>query len=89
MEARFPIRLIAMDLDGTLVGSDLVLGPRTVAAFRAAVADGVQITIIAKSTSAGYDKRSVTAVQATSTGTAPAAPPMTMFCVERRFRPIE
>ena len=45
MEARFPIRLIAMDLDGTLVGSDLVLGPRTVAAFRAAVADGVQITI--------------------------------------------
>ena len=45
MEARFPIRLIAMDLDGTLVGSDLVLRPRTVAAFRAAVADGVQITI--------------------------------------------
>ena len=45
MEARFPIRLIAMDLDGTLVGPDLVLRPRTVAAFRAAVADGVQITI--------------------------------------------
>jgi Cof subfamily protein (haloacid dehalogenase superfamily) len=45
MDARFPIRLIAMDLDGTLVGSDLVLRPRTVAAFRAAVADGVQITI--------------------------------------------
>src|ERR1035437_9412035 len=45
MEARFPIRLIAMDLDGTLVGPDLVLRPRTVAAFRAAVADGVQISI--------------------------------------------
>jgi len=45
MEARFPIRLIAMDLDGTLVGSDLVLGPRTVVAFQAAMADGVQISI--------------------------------------------
>jgi Cof subfamily protein (haloacid dehalogenase superfamily) len=45
MEARFPIRLIAMDLDGTLVGTDLVLRPRTVAAFRAAVAGGVQISI--------------------------------------------
>jgi hypothetical protein len=45
MEARFPIRLIAMDLDGTLVDTDLVLRPRTVAAFRAAVADGVQISI--------------------------------------------
>jgi Cof subfamily protein (haloacid dehalogenase superfamily) len=45
MEARFPIRLIAMDLDGTLVGSDLVLRPRTVAAFRAAIGSGVQISI--------------------------------------------
>jgi len=45
MEARFPIRLIAMDLDGTLVGSDLVLKPRTVAACRAAIACGVQISI--------------------------------------------
>jgi Cof subfamily protein (haloacid dehalogenase superfamily) len=45
MEARFPIRLIAMDLDGTLVGSDLVLRPRTVAAFHAVIAEGVQISI--------------------------------------------
>ncbi|HEY7937935.1 MAG TPA: Cof-type HAD-IIB family hydrolase [Candidatus Limnocylindrales bacterium] len=45
MEGRFPIRLIAMDLDGTLVGSDLVLRPRTVATFRAVIADGVQISI--------------------------------------------
>ncbi len=45
MEARFPIRLVAADLDGTLVGSDLVLRPRTVAAFHAAVANGVQISI--------------------------------------------
>lgn len=45
MEARFPIRLVAADLDGTLVGPDLVLRPRTVAAFRAAVGLGVEITI--------------------------------------------
>jgi Cof subfamily protein (haloacid dehalogenase superfamily) len=45
MEARFPIRLIAMDLDGTLVGTDLILPPRTVAASRAAIALGVQISI--------------------------------------------
>jgi Cof subfamily protein (haloacid dehalogenase superfamily) len=45
MEARFPIRLIALDLDGTLVGSDLVLRPRTIAASRDAIALGVQISI--------------------------------------------
>jgi len=45
MEARFPIRLVAADLDGTLVGTDLVLRPRTVAAFRGAVDLGVEITI--------------------------------------------
>ncbi len=45
MEARFPILLIASDLDGTLVGPDLVLGPRTIAAARAAIAMGVQMSI--------------------------------------------
>jgi hypothetical protein len=45
MEARFPIRLIAMDLDGTLVGTDLVLPPRTIAAIHGATALGVQMSI--------------------------------------------
>jgi Cof subfamily protein (haloacid dehalogenase superfamily) len=45
MEARFPIRLIVMDLDGTLVGTDLVLPPRTIAAIHGAAALGVQISI--------------------------------------------
>ncbi len=45
MEARFPIRLIVADLDGTLVGPDLVLGPRTVAASHAALALGVEVVI--------------------------------------------
>ena len=45
MEARFPILLIASDLDGTLVGPDLVLGPRTIAATHAAIAMGVQMSI--------------------------------------------
>jgi Cof subfamily protein (haloacid dehalogenase superfamily) len=43
--ARFPIRLIASDLDGTLVGPDLILGPRTIAATHAAIALGVEISI--------------------------------------------
>ncbi|MGH2511180.1 MAG: HAD family hydrolase, partial [Candidatus Limnocylindrales bacterium] len=45
MEARFPILLVALDLDGTLVGTDLRLGPRTIAATHAAIARGVQISI--------------------------------------------
>ena len=45
MEARFPIRLIAADLDGTLVGPDLILGPRTIAASHAAIAMGVQFSL--------------------------------------------
>ena len=35
---------------------------------------------MAKSTHAGAATSPVTAAQPTSTGTAPAAPPMTMFC---------
>ena len=31
-----PIRLIALDIDGTLVGDDLLIGPGTRAAVRAA-----------------------------------------------------
>jgi Cof subfamily protein (haloacid dehalogenase superfamily) len=45
MDARFPIRLIAADLDGTLVGNDLILGPRTIAATHAAKALGVEVVI--------------------------------------------
>ena len=37
------------------------------------------MTITAKSTSGAHPRRSVTAAQPTSTGTAPAAPPITMF----------
>ena len=35
-EPGFPVRLIALDIDGTLVGDDLVVGPRTIDAVRAA-----------------------------------------------------
>ncbi len=40
-----PIRLVALDIDGTLVGDDLVLGERTVAAVRAVVGRGVHVSI--------------------------------------------
>jgi Cof subfamily protein (haloacid dehalogenase superfamily) len=42
----FPIGLIALDLDGTLIGEDLVLGPRTLAAISAARERGVAISIV-------------------------------------------
>ena len=42
----FPIRLIALDIDGTLVGDDLVVGPRTRAAIRAAMAQGVAVSLV-------------------------------------------
>jgi hypothetical protein len=44
--AAFPIRLVALDLDGTLVGDDLVLRDRTMAAIRAAVEGGVGVSIV-------------------------------------------
>ena len=40
-----PIKLIAVDLDGTVLGHDQVATPRVLAALRAAVARGVRITI--------------------------------------------
>ena len=40
------IRLLALDLDGTLVGDDLRIRPRTVAAVRAAVDAGVAVAIV-------------------------------------------
>ena len=42
----FPIGLIALDLDGTLIGEDLVLGERTVAAIRSARERGVAVSIV-------------------------------------------
>ena len=42
----FPIRLIALDIDGTLVGDDLTVGPRTRAAILAAMARGVSVSLV-------------------------------------------
>ena len=42
----FPIGLIALDLDGTLIGEDFVIGSRTVAAITAARARGVAVSIV-------------------------------------------
>ncbi len=42
----FPIGLIALDLDGTLIGEDLVLGRRTVAAIGAARDRGIAVSIV-------------------------------------------
>ena len=42
---RFPIRLLALDLDGTLVGPDLILRPRTRAAIRGALRRGVHVAL--------------------------------------------
>ncbi len=42
----FPIRLLALDIDGTLVGSDLGLRDRTVDAVRAAVHRGVAVSLV-------------------------------------------
>ncbi|MEX1169156.1 MAG: Cof-type HAD-IIB family hydrolase [Chloroflexota bacterium] len=41
-----PIELIALDIDGTLIGDDLVIGPDTRAAVREAMSRGVHISIV-------------------------------------------
>ncbi len=41
-----PIGLIALDIDGTLIGDDLAIGPDTVAAIAAARAQGVLVTLV-------------------------------------------
>ncbi len=41
----FPVRMVALDIDGTLVGEDLQLGARTRAAIAGAVARGVLVTL--------------------------------------------
>jgi Cof subfamily protein (haloacid dehalogenase superfamily) len=42
----FPIRLLALDIDGTLVGGDLALRNRTAAAIHAAVERGVSVSLV-------------------------------------------
>jgi hypothetical protein len=46
VETAFPIRLLALDIDGTLVSDDLVIGERTRAAVRAASARGVAVSLV-------------------------------------------
>ena len=46
VEPAFPVRLIALDIDGTLVGEDLVIGPLTRDAVRAAAARGVAVSLV-------------------------------------------
>jgi len=41
-----PIGLIALDIDGTLIGDDLIIGPDTRAAVRAALARGLVVNIV-------------------------------------------
>ena len=43
--AEFPVRLIALDLDGTVIGHDFRVSDRTAAAIREAVARGVKVSI--------------------------------------------
>ena len=46
VDSAFPIRLVALDIDGTLVGEDLVVGERTRAAIAAASANGVAVSLV-------------------------------------------
>ncbi len=41
----FPVRMLALDIDGTLVDADAELSERTIAAVRAAVARGVRVSL--------------------------------------------
>ena len=45
-EPLYPIRLLALDIDGTLVGEDLTIGPRTKAAIRGALDRGVSVSLV-------------------------------------------
>jgi Cof subfamily protein (haloacid dehalogenase superfamily) len=45
-EPILPIELIALDIDGTLVGEDLEIGPRTRAAIRKARQAGVSVSLV-------------------------------------------
>jgi len=45
-EPLLPIRLIALDIDGTLVGENLVVGPRTRAAVAEATRRGIEVALV-------------------------------------------
>jgi hypothetical protein len=45
-EPSFPIRLIALDIDGTIIGDDHLIGPRTMAAVRAAMERDVAVSLV-------------------------------------------
>ena len=46
VDPAFPIHLVALDIDGTLVGENLVVGERTRAAIAAATASGVAVSLV-------------------------------------------
>jgi Cof subfamily protein (haloacid dehalogenase superfamily) len=46
IEPVLPIRLIALDIDGTLVGDDLVIGERTIAAVAEATRRGIAVSLV-------------------------------------------
>jgi Cof subfamily protein (haloacid dehalogenase superfamily) len=46
IEPQLPIRLIAMDIDGTIVGDDLVIGERTLAAVAEATRRGIDVVLV-------------------------------------------
>jgi Cof subfamily protein (haloacid dehalogenase superfamily) len=46
VEPALPIRLIALDIDGTLVGDDLVIGERTLAAVGEASRRGIAVSLV-------------------------------------------
>jgi Cof subfamily protein (haloacid dehalogenase superfamily) len=46
VEPKLPIRLIALDIDGTLVGEDLVIGARTLAAVEEATRRGIAVSLV-------------------------------------------
>jgi Cof subfamily protein (haloacid dehalogenase superfamily) len=46
VQPALPIRLIALDIDGTLVGDDLVIGERTLAAVREASRRGIAVSLV-------------------------------------------
>jgi Cof subfamily protein (haloacid dehalogenase superfamily) len=42
----FPIRLVTLDIDGTIIGDDAVIGPRTMAAVRAAMERDIAVSLV-------------------------------------------
>ncbi len=44
-EAAFPVRMLALDIDGTLIGPDMELSPRLTAALGEAVRRGVKVSL--------------------------------------------